>query len=81
MLRKDLREPKTYTSSQRVTWVAQLSVPLVISAQVMISEFIGLSPMLGSALTAQRLLGILSLLSLWALGWLSQLSVQLLLRS
>ena len=45
-----------------VTWVTQLSVRLfLILAQVMISRLVGLSPASGSALTAQSLLGILSL--------------------
>ena len=35
-------------------WVAQ-SVERLTSAQVMISQFVGLSPALGSALTAQSL--------------------------
>ena len=38
----------------RGTWVAQL-VKRLTSAQVTISWFMGLSPMLGSVLTAQRL--------------------------
>ena len=38
----------------RGTWVAQ-SVKCLTSAQVMISWFVGLSPMLGSVLTAQSL--------------------------
>ena len=43
------------------TWVAQLvSVQLLISAQVMISWFMGSSPVSSSVLTAQSLLGILS---------------------
>ena len=46
------------------TWMAQLVECLLISAQVMISWFMGLSPTLGSALAPQSLLGILSLLSL-----------------
>ena len=36
------------------------SIQFLISAQVMISRFVGLSPMSGSARTAQSLLGILS---------------------
>ena len=42
-------------------WLSRLSLRLLISAQVMISRFVGLCPGSGSALTAQRLLGILSL--------------------
>ena len=38
----------------RGAWVAQ-SVKCPTSAQVMISQFVGLSPMLGSVLTAQSL--------------------------
>ena len=41
-------------------WVAQ-SAKLSISAQVMISRLVGLSPESGSVLTVQSLLGILSL--------------------
>ena len=37
------------------------SVPLFILAQVMISQFVGSNPTLGSSLTARGLLGILSL--------------------
>ena len=42
-------------------WVAQLVKQLLISVQVMISQFVGLRPMSGSVLTACSLLGILSL--------------------
>ena len=42
-------------------WPSWLIVWLLISVQVMISRFMGLSPALGSALAVQRLLGILSL--------------------
>ena len=42
-------------------WLSGLSVPLLVSAQVMISQFVGSSPTSGSALTAQSLLEILSL--------------------
>ena len=43
-------------------WLSQLSVhQLLILAQVTISQFVGLSPTLGSSLTAQSLLEILSL--------------------
>ena len=45
-------------------WFSQLSISLLISAQVIISWFVGSSPTLGSALTAWNLLGILSGLSL-----------------
>ena len=38
-----------------------VKVRLLVSAQVMISQFVGLSPMWGSALTAWSLLGIFSL--------------------
>ena len=41
-------------------WFSWLSVPLLISAQVMISRFVDSSPVSGSALTAWSLLGILS---------------------
>ena len=44
----------------RGAWVAQ-SVERLTSAQVMISRFVGSSPVLGSALTARNLLGILAL--------------------
>ena len=48
-------------------WLSQLSVRLLILAQVMISRFVGWSPVSVSVLTAQSLLGSLSLsLSLWA---------------
>ena len=40
--------------SSRGAWVAQL-VKLLTSAQVMISQFVGLSPVSGSVLTAQSL--------------------------
>ena len=42
-------------------WPSQLSIQLLISAQVMISQFLGLSPLSGSALSAQGLLEIFSL--------------------
>ena len=42
-------------------WVSRLSHRLLISAQVMISECVGLSPTSGSALIARNLLGILCL--------------------
>ena len=42
-------------------WLSQLDVRLLVSAQVMISQFVGLSPASGSVLTAWDLLGILSL--------------------
>ena len=47
-------------------WLSWLDIRLLISAQVMISQFLGLSPTLGSALAVWSLLGILplSLLSL-----------------
>ena len=48
------------TKRNRGAWVAQ-SVKHLTSAQVMISQFVGLSPVSGSVLTAQSLLGILSL--------------------
>ena len=41
-------------------WLSQLSVQLSISAQVMISRFVGLSPTSGPVLIAPSLLGILS---------------------
>ena len=43
-------------------WCSQLSIWLLISAQVMISQFVSSSPTSGSALMVWRLLGILSLL-------------------
>ena len=43
-------------------WLSELSIWLFILAQVMLSQFVRLSPVLGSALTAWSLLGILSLL-------------------
>ena len=53
-------------------WLSRVSIQLLVSAQGMISRFWGLSPMSGSTLTAQSLLGILSLsLSLSALPLLS----------
>ena len=42
-------------------WLSQLGVQLLISAQVMISQFVGPNPGLGSAPTAWSQLGILSL--------------------
>ena len=42
-------------------WLSWLSVRPLVSAQVMISQFMSSSPVLGSALTARSLLGILSL--------------------
>ena len=42
-------------------WLSQLSVQLLVSTQVMISWFVSSNPALGSALTVQSLLGILSL--------------------
>ena len=42
-------------------WRSQLSIQLLISAQVMVSWLMGSSPALGSVLTVQSLLGILSL--------------------
>ena len=41
-------------------WPRQLSVTIMVLAQVMISRFVGLSPKPGSVLTARSLLGILS---------------------
>ena len=41
--------------------LSQLSVRLLVSAQVAISQFVGLSPASGSMLTVWNLLGILSL--------------------
>ena len=41
-------------------WLSRLNIQLWISAQVMISRFVSLSPMSGYVLRAQRLLGILS---------------------
>ena len=45
-------------------WLSELSVRLLISAQVMISQFSRWSPVTGFVLTVQSLLGILALLSL-----------------
>ena len=42
-------------------WLSQLSIQLSVSAQVMISQFVSLSPASGSVLTAWSLLGILCL--------------------
>ena len=42
-------------------WLSWLSVWLLVSAQVMISQFVSLSPTLGSTLIMQSLLGVLSL--------------------
>ena len=42
-------------------WLSQLGIELLISAQVMISRFVGLSPVSGSLLMVQSLLGTLSL--------------------
>ena len=42
-------------------WLSQVSVPLLISAQVTVFRFVRSSPTSGSALTAQSLPGILSL--------------------
>ena len=39
-------------------WLSQLSIRLLISAQVMISLFVGSSPTSGSVLTVQSLCGI-----------------------
>ena len=47
-------EPIDKTELTRGTWVA-LSVGYLNSAQVMISWFVSLSPVLGSVLTAQSL--------------------------
>ena len=41
--------------------LGQLSVPVLVSAQVTISRFVGSRPASGSVLTVQSLLGILSL--------------------
>ena len=41
-------------------WLSQLSIQLLIEAQVMISQFVESSPVLGSALAEWSLLGILS---------------------
>ena len=47
-------------------WLGHLSVWLLISAQVMMSRFMGFSPGSGSGLTVWSLLGILCLSSLFA---------------
>ena len=44
-----------------LVWLRQFSIRLLISTQVMISQFMGSSPVSGSVLTMQSLLGILSL--------------------
>ena len=41
-------------------WLSQLSIPLLILAQIMISQFLGSCPEWGSVLTVGSLLGILS---------------------
>ena len=57
-------------------WPSQFSVRLLISAQVMISQFVIWRPKLGSTLTVQSLLRILSLpLSLFAPSFLILLSL------
>ena len=43
-------------------WLSQSSVQFLIPAQVMVSQFVSLSPASGSALTVRSLLGIFSLL-------------------
>ena len=45
-------------------WLSQVSICLLISAQVVISRLLSLSPKSGSALTVQSLLGILSLMKI-----------------
>ena len=55
-----LLTPLRYSVTRVPGWLSWLSVRLLISPQVMISQFVGLSLALGSALTAQSLLGILS---------------------
>ena len=55
-------------------WLSLLSVQLLISAQAMIPQFVGLSPASGSVLTVWSLLGLLPLspfLSLSLAGALS----------
>ena len=42
-------------------WLSRLSVRLLVSVQVMISQFLGLNSALGSVLRVGSLLGILSL--------------------
>ena len=41
-------------------WLSWLSIWLLVAAQVMVSQFVGLSPTLGSVLAVWSLLGILS---------------------
>ena len=48
----------------RLGRISRFSVQLLISAQVTISQFVGLSPVLGSVLTVQSLFPTLSSLSL-----------------
>ena len=57
---KELTTQLKYITA-RGAWVAQLVKLSLVSAQVMISRFVGSSPMLGFELTVQSLLGILSL--------------------
>ena len=45
-------------------WLSRLSIWLLVLVRVIISQFVGSSPVLGSALTVWSLLGILSLLPL-----------------
>ena len=54
------QNPKVSKNLRGSWWLSQLSIQL-FSAQVMISQFLGLSPALGSALAVQSLLGILFL--------------------
>ena len=42
-------------------WLSTLSIQLLVSSQVMISQFVSSNSTLGSVLTVQNLLGILSL--------------------
>ena len=51
-----------YETLRAPGWLSQSGVQPLISAQVMISQFLRSSPTSGSALPAQSLLGILSLL-------------------
>ena len=56
-----LQSPSQKDNTEAPGWLSQLSIWVSISAQVMISQFVGSSPVLGSALTAWSLCGIMSL--------------------
>ena len=54
------KKKKKQTKSGAPGWLSQLNIGLLILAQVMISQFMELSPALGSPGIVQSLLGILS---------------------